>query len=122
MSVPAVVEASPERLSSSGAVGSDNFQRSCHRSSIMMISHTLIDVLGWIGAIALLIAYMLVSTKRVEGDSTGFQLLNIVGSIFLIINTFHYGAYPSGALNIFWMAIALYTIRKTIARCFSSVG
>ncbi len=88
----------------------------------MMISHTLIDVLGWIGAIALLIAYMLVSTKRVEGDSTGFQLLNIVGSIFLIINTFHYGAYPSGALNIFWMAIALYTIRKTIARCFSSVG
>ncbi len=89
----------------------------------MMISTgTLIDVLGWIGAIALLIAYMLVSTKRVEGDSTGFQLLNIVGSIFLIINTFHYGAYPSGALNIFWMAIALYTIRNTIARCFSSVG
>ncbi len=87
-----------------------------------MISNTLIDVLGWIGAIALLIAYMLVSTKRVEGDSTGFQLLNIVGSIFLIVNTFHYGAYPSGALNIFWIAIAIYAIRKTIARCFSSVG
>jgi hypothetical protein len=88
----------------------------------MMISNALIDVLGWIGAIALLIAYMLVSTKRVEGDSTGFQLLNIVGSIFLIVNTFHYGAYPSGALNIFWMAIAIYAMRKTIARCFSSVG
>jgi hypothetical protein len=88
----------------------------------MIISNTLIDVLGWIGAIALLIAYMLVSTKRVEGNSTGYQLLNIVGSIFLIINTFHYGAYPSGALNIFWMAIGIYAIRKTIARCFSSVG
>jgi hypothetical protein len=89
----------------------------------MMISTgTLIDVLGWIGAIALLIAYLLVSTKKVEGDSTGYQLLNVVGSIFLIINTFHYGAYPSGALNIFWMAIGLYAIRKTIARCFSSVG
>ena len=88
----------------------------------MISSGTLIDVLGWIGAIVLLIAYMLVSTKRVEGDSTGEQLLNVVGSIFLIINTFHYGAYPSGALNVFWMAIGIYAIRKTIARCFSSIG
>ncbi len=89
---------------------------------MMTSNQFLVDLLGWIGAIALLIAFMLVSTKKVEGDSTGYQLLNIVGSILLIVNTFHYGAYPSGALNIFWMAIAIYAIRKTIARGFSSVG
>ena len=49
-----------------------------------------IDILGWIGAIALLVAYALISAKRVEGDSTGYQLLNLVGSFLLILNTLYY--------------------------------
>jgi len=30
----------------------------------------LIDVIGWIGAVAILVAYALVSTKKLEGNST----------------------------------------------------
>ena len=72
----------------------------------------LIDVLGWIGAIALLVAYALISAGRVEGDSKGYQLLNLVGSILLILNTVYYGAYPSAFLNLFWMGVALYALGK----------
>ncbi len=86
----------------------------------MMISSLLIDILGWIGAAGLLIAYALVSAKRVEGDSTGYQLLNTVGSIFLMINTIHYGAYPSALLNLFWLGVAIYAVRKTIVRYLTS--
>ncbi len=83
----------------------------------MMNSSTLlIDIFGWIGAAGLLIAYALVSAKRVEGDSTGYQLLNTVGSIFLMINTIHYGAYPSALLNLFWLGVAIYAMRKVIFR------
>ncbi len=78
----------------------------------------LIDILGWIGAIALLVAYALISAKRVEGDSTGYQLLNLVGSILLILNTLYYGAYPSSFLNLFWMGVALYALRKVIGKYF----
>ncbi len=78
----------------------------------------LIDILGWIGAIALLVAYALISARRVEGDSTGYQLLNLVGSILLILNTLYYGAYPSSFLNLFWIAVALYTLRKVIGKYF----
>ncbi len=86
----------------------------------MMNSSTLlIDILGWIGAAGLLIAYALVSAKRVEGDSTGYQLLNAVGSIFLMINTIHYEAYPSAFLNLFWLGVAIYAVRKTIVRYFT---
>ena len=75
-----------------------------------------IDLLGWIGAIALLVAYALISARRVAGDSTGYQLLNLVGSTLLIFNTLYYGAYPSSFLNLFWMAVALYALRKVIGK------
>jgi hypothetical protein len=67
----------------------------------------MIDVGGWIGVALLLIAYALVSTRRLAGDSTSYQLLNVAGSVLLIINSFFYGAYPSVGINIAWDAIGL---------------
>ncbi len=66
----------------------------------------VIDVAGWIGGASLLIAYALVSTRRLAGDSTTYQLFNAAGSVLLIINSFFYGAYPSVGINIVWIAIA----------------
>lgn len=70
----------------------------------------LIDITGWLGAAALLVAYGLVSAKRIEGDSTLYQSLNLVGGVCLLANTFYYGAFPSTAVNIVWIAIAVLTI------------
>ena len=39
-----------------------------------------IDILGWIGAVLILLAYALISFKKVEGNSIKYQLLNVVGS------------------------------------------
>lgn len=79
----------------------------------------LIDVLGWSGAGALLIAYALVSLKKLAGDSTAFQLLNVVGSLLLIINTSYHGAYPSAVVNGVWIVIgivALFHARRSLQR------
>ena len=75
------------------------------------------DAIGWVGAIALLIAYALVSSKRLEGDSAAFQLLNISGSILLAANTIFYGSYPSTFVNLIWAVIAVVAIarRKRVA-------
>ena len=86
---------------------------------MLMTNDTLIDILGWFGAAALLIAYALISSRRVEGDSTPYQSLNIAGSILLMVNTIHYGAYPSAFVNLIWLAIAFYAIRKTLTRAFA---
>ena len=72
----------------------------------MVNNNVWVDILGWLGAFAVLIAYALVSSKRVSGDNIYYQILNLVGSIFLIINTIHYGAYPSTFVNIAWFCIA----------------
>jgi hypothetical protein len=69
-----------------------------------------IDIIGWIGAGGVLLAYALVSTGRVAAASYTYQWLNLAGAAGLAINTLHYTAYPSMALNVVWAAIALYAI------------
>jgi hypothetical protein len=68
------------------------------------------DAIGWAGAAALLIAYAIVSSRKLEGNSTTCQFLNIVGSLLLAGNTIFYRAYPSSFVNLIWMGIAVFSI------------
>jgi hypothetical protein len=72
----------------------------------------LINFIGWAGVTLLIIAYWLVSTKRCQGNSILYQMLNIIGAFLLIINSFYFGAYPSVGVNIVWVGIALPTLIK----------
>ena len=71
-----------------------------------------IDVVGWCGALVVLLAYALVSTRRVEGDSVLFQVLNISGAALLFANTFYWGAYPSSFVNVIWIGIGGYALYR----------
>ena len=82
-----------------------------------MNNHLWFDAIGWVGAAALLIAYAMVSHKKLEGDSAMYQLLNISGSLLLAANTIFYGSYPSTFVNLIWAAIAILAIatRKRVS-------
>jgi hypothetical protein len=45
-----------------------------------MKDHVWFDAIGWVGAAALLVAYAMISSRKWEGHSSAFQLLN-VGSL-----------------------------------------
>jgi hypothetical protein len=60
-------------------------------------------------------AYLLVSMNRLKGDSVAYQVLNLVGGVFLIVNTIYWGAYPSTFVNGVWVCIAVFAIAR-IAR------
>jgi hypothetical protein len=68
------------------------------------------DAIGWTGAAALLLAYLMVSLKKVAGDSPMYQLLNIAGSVLLAANTIAYRAYPSTFVNMIWIGIASFAL------------
>jgi len=70
----------------------------------------LIDIIGWIGSVEVIAAYGLNSYQKIKSDSLVFQLLNLSGGIFLIINTIYYSAYPSAFINVVWVIIALVAI------------
>lgn len=69
-----------------------------------------LNVLGWIGAFLLLLAYAMVSFKKIEPDSQTYQWLNFAASILLLLNTIYYGAYPSSFVNGVWTVIAFFAI------------
>jgi hypothetical protein len=47
----------------------------------------LINIFDWSGVVALLAAYILVSTRKLEGDSVPYQALNLGGSALLIYSS-----------------------------------
>lgn len=74
------------------------------------MNETIIDVIGWLGAVLVLYAYFMVSTKKLEGDSLHFQAANISGALCLIVNTYYHHAYPSAVVNVIWIGIALFAL------------
>ena len=62
---------------------------------------------GWVGAAALLAAYFLVSTKRLDGDSLKYQALNLGGATLLAINCAASGAWPSVIANAFYILVGV---------------
>lgn len=79
----------------------------------------VVDLLGWVGAAAVLLAYWLISTHRAKADAAGFQSLNLIGGVLLALNTGYYKAYPSTLVNVIWVAIAVYALVRRTARAAS---
>ncbi|MGC4020427.1 MAG: hypothetical protein QM734_00020 [Cyclobacteriaceae bacterium] len=66
----------------------------------------IVDIIGWIGALEVLLAYSLNSYQKIKSDSIYFQLLNLTGGILLVIYTLYLDAKASAAINVVWVIIA----------------
>jgi hypothetical protein len=71
-----------------------------------------IEIVGWIGALCILGAYVLLTLQRLDSQSRAYQGLNVVGALGFVINSGSNGAYPSAVLNVVWMGIGLYALWK----------
>lgn len=76
----------------------------------------LIDILGWIGSVEVIAAYGLNSYQKIKSDSLIFQLLNLTGAIFLIINSIYKEAYPFTFINTVWSVIAMVAIAGIVRK------
>ena len=83
----------------------------------MISPKLLINILGWTGSILYLLAYVLVSMKKTEGDSSLYQGMNIVAGGLLVIYSLNLEAYATTGLNAVWVAIGVFTLgRKWLIR------
>lgn len=67
----------------------------------------IIEVIGWLGAAILVAAYGFVSYGLVDARSRIYQALNVVSGLLLAANSVWHRAWPSVAVNIIWMGIAV---------------
>jgi hypothetical protein len=68
---------------------------------------TAFELVGWVGASLLVLAYGLVSAGRLAASELRFQLLNVVGGVALAVNAGYHSAWPSAALNVVWVAVGV---------------
>ena len=66
-----------------------------------------IEAAGWVAALLVLAAYILVSAGKLTGQSNAYQWMNVVGSAGFVVNAGWHGAFPSTALNAIWCAMGL---------------
>lgn len=71
-------------------------------------------VIGFAGTIMVLLAYLLLSVKKISAESLGYQGLNFVGAVLLIIYAVILSAWASLLLNGVWALIALFALVKVV--------
>ena len=75
-----------------------------------------IQVVGWVGAILVLLAFYLVSNNKISSQSLYYQLMNFFGSVFVGINVFYLAAWPSLGIQVVWGTIAFLAIGKLLRK------
>ncbi len=76
-------------------------------------------VIGTIGMILILIAFVLDELNKIMQNTVTYNVLNIAGASLLFYYAFSLKSIPFQILNIFWAAVALYkliTILKTMEK------
>jgi hypothetical protein len=81
-----------------------------------VIFKIFVEVAGWAAALLILGSYSLLSFGRIQARAPLYQWMNIAGALGFIVNCTWNGAWPSVALNVVWMAIAIYALRRNARR------
>jgi hypothetical protein len=81
-----------------------------------------VEIVGWAGALLILLAYLLLSAGRLTGQSLVYQGMNVVGAAGFVINGWWHGALPSAALNVLWLLIGAVASWRILKRRGSSTS
>jgi len=65
----------------------------------MFMANLLIKIAGWIGATLVVIAYFLITYKKLDRESKIYHAMNLVGGFLTGVNAVINQAYPYAALN-----------------------
>lgn len=70
--------------------------------------------IGFVGALFILWAYLILQIGKCTIDSLSYQLHNLIGAILLIISLMVHFNFGSFVIEVFWIGITLYGIYKII--------
>ena len=69
----------------------------------------IFDIIGWVGMILVLVAYLLLSFNKIKNGYT-YQILNFLAGALMAIGLFPKNAWFSFTLQIVWTVIAVIAI------------
>lgn len=74
----------------------------------------LLELLGWYGVGAILLAYALVSFSVLSSTGIWYQVLNGTGALGIVLGSLDNKDYQPMVLNVIWTLIALVAIGKMV--------
>jgi len=72
------------------------------------MANLLVEIAGWIGAALVVMAYFLLTYRKLDRESKIYHGMNLVGAVLVGVNAVINQAYPSAAINAMWGVIAIY--------------
>lgn len=76
----------------------------------------VLHVIGNVGVLMVLGAYVLISSNRIKSISPAYQALNLVGAIILVGYSLALAAWASVVLNSVWALIAVWALAMNSRR------
>lgn len=75
---------------------------------------TLVAIVGWLGVVFYIMAYLLLSIGKLTSKNPLFHLLNILGATGLITDSAYHKDSPNLVVNVVWLLIGLFAISKPL--------
>lgn len=72
------------------------------------------DVVGLGGTLAILLAYVLLQTRRLSGTGIAYQLLNLFGAAGVLVSLFGTFNLSVFLLELAWVAVSAYGIARSL--------
>jgi len=79
-----------------------------------LIGLNIFEIIGWLGAVLFISAYLLLSINKLKANKIPYQLMNVLGALCLVLNSYKIDDDPNFILNFVWMCIGLIAILSII--------
>ena len=78
------------------------------------MDYSWFDLLGNIGVLLMVVAYLLLQLEKLSSSATSYLVLNTVGAVLVIISlTFRFNL-SAFLMEAFWLLISLYGLMKPL--------
>jgi len=77
---------------------------------------TFADVVGTVGVLIIVLAYLLLQVERINPKSLEYSLSNAIGSIMILYSLMEHWNLASVVIEVFWIMISLYGVYKYFRR------
>ena len=85
-----------------------------HEKKSMSRKDITIEVIGWLGALMILVGFALNGFEILQSQSYAYQLLNLVGALGVVVTSLHRKVHQTALLNGFWAVIAVFALINVV--------
>lgn len=78
------------------------------------MDYSWFDLVGNVGVLLMVVAYLLLQLEKMSGTSTSYLLLNAAGAVLVMISLLFRFNLSAFLMEVFWLLISLYGLAKPL--------